>query len=499
MKKPVLTIAFVFWLLAGLFTSFYFYRNASELNTKQLREKIFKMEMATKTTKDFLYYLPGLFDHIPLANVILVFNEKNRLLRGIYEPSRIEQYEYNTILKTYKTVELKNFTYTRLPFENKISVWVISRKNIGFFTVMNYFFSNNPEFILLPAAYFLIFIFFVMALFSKPYPSLITQGANDNEPQPEPEEVHHHDSLTNDRYIFNKIILLMDTIEKNFSTSNVTFYSRENNTWKYVMEKSGNLTVRGEAMSGNLPDYILNLSDDTWREPLISDDNQWMFIPLHYRNVLFGLLRLHFTGLAGPLENSQLERLVSLCNRYAHSLFIQRLYDKAVTDPESDYYNYPYFYFMVKERLEGRRKFAVAIFEVSHFNRISPESIRIWAQDLVFNLSKVRLKPSVPARLERSRFAFLFDLGDPESGKVDINNLKKIPDIIKTSLRTWWKRTVSLNGGFFIRPSAHEDTEAFMHRLEYLLINTTFSAFSSEFKENDTVFGQNKELLKNTA
>lgn len=174
---------------------------------------------------------------------------------------------------------------------------------------------------------------------------------------------------------------------------------------------------------------------------------------------------------------------------------MQRVYDKAVADPETDFYNYPYFYFMVKEKLGSSKKFAVVVFEIADLNRISPETTRAWAHDLVIELNREQLKPLVSARLDRAKFALLYEVhntsvkkvSDDENyaqetgGKVDLIQLDEVPGTIQRVTRKSFKQTARLTGGFFIRPTNYEDAESFMQRLDYLLINSTFSAYPSDF------------------
>ncbi|MDH4199379.1 MAG: hypothetical protein OEV66_03275 [Spirochaetia bacterium] len=485
MKKIYNGIFLFIWIAFGLSFGWLFYQQKISTSIGDLQKKIVQIEVGHNDTHQLFDKLPQVFNNFPSACAILVLNQKGKLLGSLFEPSRISRTDYEKLIRSYKTIELKNYQYFRLPFAATFSIWIIAKKQNNPFEIYAFFLENNPGFILVPVFYFFILLISGVAFFLRPKH---TSNAMDN--IPEDHGNVESGAIQTERFLSNKIILLMDAIENNFSTRNIAFYSREGGAWKHVFEKSGNLTVRGDAAIENLPSEILNLTEDTWREPLISHEGRLMFIPLHYRNVLFGLLRLQFSGLASQLTSEFLEKLISLTSRYAHSLFMQRIYDRAVADPETDYYNYPYFYFLLREKISHAASFAVVVFEISHLNRVSPESVRNWSQDVVSNLAKSHLKPSMSVRLERTKFAFLYETGDHGSAKNNLPQLENIPDIIKKTTQTSFKALVHVTGGFFLKPSSFEDADTFMQKLDYLLINSTFSPFSPDFNMGE--FSDNK-------
>jgi len=529
MKKTVAGVLLFVWILIGAALGFYFYQSFTSATGDEMKNRVAQIQTYSKNTNEVLDKLPRIFKEAPATAVILILNQKSKLLGSLYEPARIRADEYDSILKSYKNIELKNFTYQRLPFAGGYSIWVISRKNVSALKAFEFVLGRNPGLILFPIVYAFGLIIILMILLIDPArgktPETVGEKSSEKTPkeiskkeipQPrskerqarkseagagEPESTRDNRIIVSNPFISNKILLLMDTIEKNFSTNTIAFYSRESGKWKHVLEKTGNLSIRGDAAVENLPREILSLSDNSWREPLLSQDQRLLYIPLHYRNLLFGLLRLEFTGLASQLDHQLLDRLIGLCTRYSDSLFMQRVYDKAVADPETDFYNYPYFYFMVREKLGSSKKFAVVVFEIADLGRITPETTRSWAHDLIVELNKKHLKPMVSARLDRTKFSLLYELKgelkselkssvdenvseprvEKEGDKVDLMRLDEVPEIIQNVTLKSFKQTAKLTGGFFIRPTNYEDAESFMQRLDYLLINSSFNAYPSDF------------------
>lgn len=441
------------------------------------------MQMGLKDTNQLLQRLPLIFNEYPSSAMILVLNQKSKLLGSLYEAERISQSDYNEILKNYKTMEYRKFQFVKVLTGSGISIWVIGNREIGIFNYIIARLKSNPGYIFILAAYTLVLLVLLMSwVFDKPV--VVREEERPAPDLPEYKIPENRKASIQGKYLENKIVLLMDTIEKTYSTIKVAFYSREGGKWRHILEKSGNLVIKGDVAIEYLPLEITEIADKNWREPLISFDKKILFVPLNYRNNLFGLLRIHFSGLASEVTSESLNQLAKLCSNYSHAIFMQRIYDKAITDPETDFYNYPYFYFMVKEKLSADKKFAVVVFEVSGFNRISPESTRNWSADLVNELTQKGLKPLIAARLERSRFSLLYEVGHKESEIENLSELNKIPSIIKNITSRSFKQIASLNGGFYIRPTGYEDTDTFMQRLDYLIINSKFQAFSMDFEDH---------------
>jgi hypothetical protein len=498
MKKTVAGILLFIWVLSGMLATWFFYQNYATVADETMKNRIVQIQSFSKNTKEMLEKLPRIFSEAPATAAILILNQKSKLLGSLYEPTRINREDYDAILNTYKSTELKNFAYIHLPFTGGYSIWVVCKKNISLPQAFEFMLANNSKLILIPIVYVFALLLILMILWFEPTAKKLEIKDESNIPYVH--EYHqsiddkNYNVIANDKYISNKILLLMDMIEKNFSTSTIAFYSRESGKWKHVLEKTGNLSIKGDVAVENLPGEILHLSDNTWREPLLSHDKRLLFIPLHYRNLLFGLIRLQFTGLASGLDKPSLDKLIALCTRYSDSLFMQRVYDKAVADTETDFYNFPYFYFMIKEKLASAQNFAVVVFEIANLNRISPETTRSWAQDLILELNRAQLKPIVSARLDRAKFTLLYEIGfetakegktnednNEPGAKVDLIKLDEVPEIIQNVTHKYFKHTANLTGGFFIRPTNFEDADSFMQRLDYLLINSAFSPYPSDF------------------
>lgn len=489
MKKIFAAILLFIWIFLGIALPYYFYHNFKNVKDETIKKQVERIRTFSKNTNEMIDKLPSIFRESHTTAVILILNQKSKLLGSLYEPSRVNRYDYGTILKTYKSTELKEYAYLHLPFTSGYSIWVISKKNISLQQFFQSMLENDSKLILIPIVYAFMLLIILMVLLFDPGKKIEKDIVNEVSRKHETKGTGNYKISNDNTFLSNKILLLLDTIEKNFSTSTIAFYSRESGIWKHVMEKTGNLSIKGDAAIENLPNEILNLSDNTWREPLLSHDKNLLFIPLHYRNLLFGLIKLQFTGLASEIDQHSLDTLISLCTRYSDSLFMQRVYDKAVTDSETDFYNYPYFYFIVKEKLGSSQNFAVVVFEITDLNRVSPETTRSWSQDIIVELDKIQLKPLVSARLDRAKFAFLYEVKsvinkdsfNDTREKVDLINLEKVPGIIQNLTHKYFKHTTKLNGGFVIRPTNFEDADTFMQRLDYLLINSAFSAYSSDF------------------
>ena len=62
------------------------------------------------------------------------------------------------------------------------------------------------------------------------------------------------------------------------------------------------------------------------------------------------------------------------------SLYIQKTYERAVLDPETGFYTYPYFLFSLKERLVSGRPFMVLSFELKNFQELDEELAQRFAR-----------------------------------------------------------------------------------------------------------------------
>jgi hypothetical protein len=270
-----------------------------------------------------------------------------------------------------------------------------------------------------------------------------------------------------------KMTALLDSIERRYPVKNVSYFSYESGKWISVMQKMGGIVVRGETiyMSKRL---LAKLGEIDKVSAISLNQRRNLFIPLLYRSSLIGGIYLAFVdGFKGGEQIEQ--EITDLCTGFAHSIFLQRIYDIAVRDPDTDFFTYPYFYFMIKEWLKSNKQFATMVFEIEGIETATPKTMRRWAMNLQNTLKTLAQEGDLFARLDRGKFAIIFNLKPEIGGEIRLNKLEDIPSLIQRTTGDTFQNARHLSGGFFIRPANMEDADSFMQRLEYQLINCRLS------------------------
>lgn len=213
----------------------------------------------------------------------------------------------------------------------------------------------------------------------------------------------------------NQLLSLMARFREQCEYERVSFYLREIDGWIPVLQKRGQLIIRGNDLYP-VPEIIQSFKKNTlWQKPLLSGDGHEAFIPVNREGRTRGAFKFRFRSDRQP-DDEMLNRLQNTAAGFARSLDIQKTFESAVIDTTTGFYTYPYFYFSLKERLISGGSFAVTVIEFPEYKDSDEEKFKLWAHAVQNTLyHSGNSYPDTACRLTAGRFGFIFTLADSAS------------------------------------------------------------------------------------
>ncbi len=493
MKYRHYITAILIWAATGLVVSFWYYQSLSEPPYQEVQNRLLWLKVKSENRVQFMERLPGLFHEYPSIGMALYFNDKMTLLGSAYDGERVSKRTYEMLVERYQGKgEISEATRNRLlkftmPDQSRVILYVhdIFTEGSGPLWLFEYLLARKDGF----KWYFILYLFTGVLLFlaylisyfiSTSLSGEAGKGAPGRDRHGRPKRSADFDygaapggedpwTRINEEFHFSeKAIALLDAIERRFPVKGVAYYSAEDGDWKGVVQKMGGITVRGSMV----PVLSRSLIEPACRQSsLVLEAGKSVLIPLMHRGHLVGGI---FARFAEPNTCSAADsrELVTMSGDFAQSVFLQRIYDLAVIDTDTEFHTYPYFHFLIQEKLKTSQHFVTIVFELSGINKVTPGTLKSWANLVRGELSAAGFEPELYARLDRGRFALVYNIKPKEGERsVRLNDLEAVPPVLRYCADRKIKRAGELLGGFFLRPVEMDDVHSYFRRLEYLMIH----------------------------
>ena len=128
------------------------------------------------------------------------------------------------------------------------------------------------------------------------------------------------------------------------------------------------------------------------------------------------------------ITDRELKQIEPIAEAFARSLYIQRTYERAVLDPDTGFYTYPFFLFSLKERLISGRNFMVFVFEIENFQDLENELMSRFARYTQLQKNDYfHTDSSSLCRLDINSFAVITEANDPAA----ISTIKDFANSLK--------------------------------------------------------------------
>lgn len=521
------------WLILGIMIAGILTYNAQSVYSNKLEKNIANIVKTSDSTGDLLDQLPGLFDKEFSLGAILVADRENNLLGSMYEKQRVDSAQYQSFLNNFRSIIKGNLTsgYSLLKFSHPEDIHVIYLLFDSSLSLGTAYSKIKMKIPYLPwgiATYMLaavvLILIFLTQLLSKPEPA-IKMPATKREPvtvsyekKPAKKQSPEHSSVAqiiegekkthNDEWrpvhtaatIFsekpatgsmhpakqqpvepamargkssllfeNQLAVTLNEIAETFNCSSVTFFLWEDSHWVPLLQKRGGLLVKGHSL--HIPGVIENITrPQKWDTYLKSPDMKQLLVPVKRKGMLIGAFMLQFET-RNSLSDDQVWDVQDVASQFARAIFVQRTYERAVIDDDTELHTYPYFFFALKERLFSERPFAALIFEIPQITKAEPEKLQRWAKAIRLEVKKMHNDPgyTIAARIDDERFVVLQDL----SQSVETKNLPDLPEFVESASRIKTATTQILNleafGAIVPRSKSQSNIDSFLKRLDAAL------------------------------
>jgi len=519
MAKKILTSIFAVYFLLGIAVVFIYVKQNTQPNIIKIVQHIKNVETVAQNQGDFFDRIPSILNKSLHLAAIIVYSDTFTISGRFYEPKRISRSLVENYAPQNSQLELtKNHFGSDFIQKNIIlseinrNVSIIIKKQISIAELWNnlqhYGHQNaKPAITIYSILGFILLILVVLSftakasvldkkntlLFGKKESFISSQVKND---PIIPNKVVKKNNIiqleekkdTGARLLYeNQLAIILKKIAKILPAKKISYFSWESEHFIPVYSRFGELFIRTD--SSEIPDILTELpSPKEWHKIMRSPDSKVIIIPVRKKNTLLGAFTLDFSNnilLTDQEINRSLGKLEQLSDDFAKSLFIHRTYERAVVDEETGFYTYPYFYFALKERLLGKSKFSVLVFEVNNFDQNTPHALSKWSKEVKSLLPQKATRNDLSAmhthnmsshfvsRLDRNQFIVLFnmktdkDLAVESSLTMDeiLSFCEKIENISSTML----SKNTSLYGTIVVKPEKVIDVEGFRKRLEFAL------------------------------
>ncbi len=490
MKLKVGIAAFAAWLVIGVTVTLLYYNKKRSPDMSYTGKQIQKITSQNQTSGHLIDALPGLFDRESALAAAFVTNRENQLMGSMYEPKRMPRETYRTMVKSLSQIlnegNKTQYRLTRIDSGGPFLVYLASHRSRNYGQIWQglrhsvagiHFFLGG--YILIGSG-ILLFIVFALLKNNPERPPMVVKTrkkkqkkekkarADVAQPNPQPDEgVAPAMRNNNNSLLFNnQLVQLMNDFYTYFPYLSLVYYSREQQGWQPVMQKKGQVFIKGQVIP-DIPGAFAAVQNlQTWKDPVKSPDGLELILPVRRRERLIGAFYFLFSPenrLPGGYE-IELQKEVS---RFARSLFVQKSYQDAVLDDESVAVTYPYFYFALKERLLSSSAFATLIMCLDTSEAPAADQIKRWSMaihqllktDEADEHTSIRNKHLL-ARIDERQFAIVFDLNRLDFQEaLEISN--KIEQITNTLLG------LNVHGALVIRPADLNHVDHYLRRLQY--------------------------------
>ena len=468
-------ILFFFWVFLIIFCFLVYEKGTNYGDVQALKKEVSKV-LQDKNNKNILDKLPSVFDK-DLSLLALVLTNKNGYIKGsMFEPERFNSGEYKEFLEKFSEIKKTSQWKTHklvmfdLKIQNELIYLLISTDK----SFTEKFFAAARSIPLLRYLVFSIVLIGAFLLLSVLYNFLWSENraiVKENPlnkkakviQAPNGNQTEFQSSL---KYLSEKqLINFIDLMCQKYFCATVAFFSREKSGWLSVLQKRGEIYIKGESIK--IPHFLKEFGEpENWNTPVVKESGREYYLPVVHKDILTGVFWCRFNSMNTP-EIETIQAMHAMTSAFAKSVFIQKVYEKAVIDEETGFYNYPYFYFLIKERLPFEQNLAALIFQIEPMKEENTDDLKNWGRKLYSIIGK----DSSICRLENGKFIAIFNLppGAVEEDAVENSYYKEIASRVQNSVEGSFSHRHNIYGAIIPREKVKGRAESFLSKAELAL------------------------------
>lgn len=466
MKTRLSGLLIVLWLLIGVTMVglvYYSYRRPAINDHDNAIIKLVEMSSNVKRL------LSRLFQVEPALLASFIVDPKGNLVGSMFEPSRLSKDSYSkwvTAIRGGQEIHLQD-SYSLHRFSASANqVILVSQNSVSISQIWSQLKADVPNLRYFALGYFvpalaliMLFIFFIIQKdhvhlrMAKMKPEVENKSSV-------AEVLRSHRGTSTSQFLYkNQLMQIMQHFSGRHSIERQTFYLRENDTWMPFLQQRGTITLKGSTIK-EIPD-ILQATDNHFNQFITTPDKKSAVIFVFIKNAPLGAFYFEFSEVA---SEQQLTEMSEKAGELGHTIFVQKIYEKATIDEQTKAYTHPYFYFLLKEKIAAETYFATVIFSMQGIESITASTVRKWVAKVKHNLSSIQTsEDELPlCRLHGNRFAILLSEGNIDQGT-------EVMKLIKDTAKKFFFGKVQAIGTLVSRTNGVSNVDDYINRLEYAL------------------------------
>ena len=475
MKTRLSGLLIVLWLLIGITMVglvYYSYRRPAINDHNNAIIKLVEMSSNAKRL------LPRLFHVEPALLASFIIDPKGNLIGSMFEPNRLSKDSYSkwvTAIRGGQEIHLQD-SYSLHRFSASANqVILVSQNSVSISQMWSQLKFDVPNLRYFALGYFVpalgLIMLFIFSIIQKDRVHLrmakmkpeVEKKSNDSANKfgsSVAEVLKSHRGTSTSQFLYkNQLMQIMQHFSGRYSIERQTFYLRENDTWMPFLQQRGTITLKGSTIK-EIPD-ILQVTDNYFNKFITTPDKKSAVIFVFIKNALLGAFYFEFSEVA---SEQQLTEMSEKAGELGHTIFVQKIYEKATIDEQTKAYTHPYFYFLLKEKIAAETYFATVIFSMQGIESITASTVRKWVAKVKHNLSSIQTsEDELPlCRLHGNRFAILLSEGNIDQGT-------EVMKIIKDTAKKFFFGKVQTIGTLVSRTNGVSNVDDYINRLEYAL------------------------------
>ncbi|MDH5719068.1 MAG: hypothetical protein OEZ13_00465 [Spirochaetia bacterium] len=481
MSYRLLTIFFSIWIFL-LISLIFVYKKSTPTDINALEREIRKLSQY-KDSQEIFDQFSSLFDKDISLLALILTDSKGYVKGSMFEPGRFTAEEYNNLLRNFSNIKSKSHwkNHKLIKFDiqsqnNHAYLLMKTEKNLTdsfFIAVRSVPLLRYLTFsaVLWSVFVFLSYMYFFLRNEKIKHPSNNTDFIKNKTFSTKKSQIQNNDAglIDSFKYLNEKQLLnFIDLLSKKYFCPKTAFFSREKNRWLPVLQKRGEIYVKGESIK--IPDFLEEFGEpENWNTPILRESGSEYYLPVMHKEILTGVFWCKFSNMNIP-EIHMIHDMQETVSSFARSVFVQKVYEKAVIDEETGFYNYPYFYFLLKERIQFEKNIAAIIFKIEPFlENIS--GINEWGRKIYSILDKKRDSKTVICRLEQGKFIALFNVSNLSKSEqhLEYEFYKSVAAQIRESVYEAFSSHTAVYGAVVPKEKVKGSVDSFLSTLELAL------------------------------
>ena len=475
MKTRLSGLLIALWLLIGITMVGLVYYSCRRPAINDHNNAIIKLVEMSSNVKSLL---PKLFQVEPALLASFIIDPKGNLMGSMFEPNRLSKDSYSkwvTAIRGGQEIHLQDSYSLHRLSASANQVILVSQNSVSISQMWSRLKADVPNLRYFALGYFVpalgLIMFFIFSIIQKdrvyfriakmkPQPKKKSKAFIKKFVPSVAEVRRSHWGTSTPQFLYkNQLIQIMQHFSGRYSIERQTFYLRENDTWMPFLQQRGTITLKGSTIK-EVPD-ILQVTDNYFNKFITTPDKKSAVIFVFIKNAPLGAFYFEFSEVA---SEQQLTEMLEKSRELGHTIFVQKIYEKATIDEQTMAYTYPYFFFLLKEKVAAETYFATVIFSMQGIESITASTVRKWVAKVKHNLSSTRIsEDELPlCRLHGNRFAILLSEGKIDQGTA-------VMKLIKDTAKKFFFDKVRAIGTLVPRTNGVSNVDDYINRLEYAL------------------------------